>query len=125
MSHDDLRKTPLYDRHVQLGGKMVPFAGFAMPVQYPTGITAEHRAVREACGIFDVSHMGEFEVRGPDALELVQELTVNDAVAATASYRFAGTIEAGERHAFDRVGDVAVDAREGDTAVCSVRFDAD
>jgi glycine cleavage system T protein (aminomethyltransferase) len=75
---DGLRRTPLYDEHVALGGKMVPFAGFSMPVQYPTGITAEHRAVREACGLFDVSHMGEFIVRGPQARELVQRISVND-----------------------------------------------
>ena len=76
---DGLKQTPLHDEHVALGGKMVPFAGFSMPVQYPTGITAEHRAVREACGLFDVSHMGEFIVRGPQALELVQRISVNDA----------------------------------------------
>jgi len=58
---------------------MVPFAGFEMPVQYPTGITAEHRAVRTAAGLFDVSHMGELVVRGAQALALVQHLTVNDA----------------------------------------------
>jgi len=58
---------------------MVPFAGFEMPVQYPTGITAEHRAVREAVGIFDVSHMGEFVVSGPQALDLVQRISINDA----------------------------------------------
>jgi aminomethyltransferase len=58
---------------------MVPFAGYEMPVQYPTGITAEHRAVRERVGLFDVSHMGEFVVRGPDALALVQRIGVNDA----------------------------------------------
>jgi aminomethyltransferase len=57
---------------------MVPFAGFEMPVQYPTGITAEHRAVRERVGLFDVSHMGEFELRGPDAHSLAQRVTVND-----------------------------------------------
>jgi aminomethyltransferase len=57
---------------------MVPFAGFDMPVQYPTGITGEHRAVRETAGLFDVSHMGEFEIRGPDAEALVQKVTVND-----------------------------------------------
>jgi len=57
---------------------MVPFAGFAMPVQYPTGIRAEHAAVRTAAGLFDVSHMGEFTVRGPQAEDLVQYLTVND-----------------------------------------------
>jgi aminomethyltransferase len=82
MTDEDLKRTPLHDEHVALGGKMVPFAGYAMPVQYPTGITAEHRAVRELAGLFDVSHMGELEIRGPDALALVQKLTVNDAGAA-------------------------------------------
>lgn len=75
---DALATTPLHDAHVALGGKMVPFAGFSMPVQYPTGITAEHRAVREAAGLFDVSHMGEFELRGPDADRFLQYVTVND-----------------------------------------------
>jgi aminomethyltransferase len=74
-----LERTPLHAEHVRLGAKMVPFAGFEMPVQYPTGITAEHRAVRERAGLFDVSHMGELEVRGHDALALVQRITVNDA----------------------------------------------
>ena len=74
-----LKKTPLHEEHVALEGKMVPFAGFAMPVQYPDGIQAEHRSVRESAALFDVSHMGEFEVRGPDALTLVQRVTVNDA----------------------------------------------
>ncbi|MDH3735164.1 MAG: glycine cleavage system aminomethyltransferase GcvT [Gemmatimonadota bacterium] len=74
----DLKKTPLYDEHVRLGGKIVPFAGFAMPVQYPTGIRAEHAAVREAVGMFDVSHMGEFRVRGPDALRFISYATTND-----------------------------------------------
>jgi aminomethyltransferase len=82
MTEHDLSQTPLHDQHVELGGKMVPFAGYAMPVQYPTGITAEHRAVREACGLFDVSHMGEFDVRGPDALAAVQRVTINDAALA-------------------------------------------
>jgi aminomethyltransferase len=76
---DDLKKTALYDEHVALGAKMVPFAGYHMPVQYPTGITAEHTQVRERVGLFDVSHMGEVDVRGPQALDLVQRLTVNDA----------------------------------------------
>ena len=61
-----LQRTPLHDVHVALGAKIVPFAGFEMPVQYPTGITVEHKAVRESCGMFDVSHMGEVIVRGPD-----------------------------------------------------------
>ena len=76
---DGIKHTPLHAEHVALGGKMVPFAGYSMPVQYPSGITAEHKAVREACGLFDVSHMGEFMVRGPGALELVQKISVNDA----------------------------------------------
>src|SRR5688500_1602524 len=63
---EDLKRTPLADIHRALGGKMVPFAGWEMPVQYPTGIMAEHQAVRTGTGIFDVSHMGEFEVTGPD-----------------------------------------------------------
>lgn len=74
-----LRRTPLHDEHVALGAKLVPFAGFEMPIQYATGIRAEHAAVREAAGLFDVSHMGEFEVAGPEALELVQYVAVNDA----------------------------------------------
>jgi aminomethyltransferase len=74
-----LKKTPLFDAHVALEGKLVPFAGFEMPVQYPTGITAEHQAVRKAAGLFDVCHMGEFVLRGPQALDLIQAITVNDA----------------------------------------------
>jgi aminomethyltransferase len=74
-----LKRTPLHDEHVSLDGRMVPFAGYAMPVQYPTGIVKEHRAVRQDAGLFDVSHMGEFEVRGPQALDLVQHLLTNDA----------------------------------------------
>ena len=73
-----LKRTPIYDIHVALGAKMVPFAGFEMPVQYPTGITAEHRAVREKAGLFDVSHMGEFIVRGPQAMDFVNYVTTND-----------------------------------------------
>jgi len=76
---DTLKRTPLYSEHVGLGGKMVPFAGYEMPVQYPTGITAEHEAVRTAAGLFDASHMGEFIVRGPQALDLIQKVSVNDA----------------------------------------------
>ena len=73
-----LKRTPLHGEHVELGGKLVPFAGFEMPVQYPAGITAEHAAVRNAAGLFDVSHMGEFFVTGPQALEVVQRISVND-----------------------------------------------
>lgn len=74
----DLRRTPLYDEHERLGAKLVEFAGYAMPVQY-SGIMAEHRAVRERAGLFDVSHMGELEVRGADPEGFVQYVTTNDA----------------------------------------------
>lgn len=74
----ELRHTPLHEEHVGLGGKMVPFAGYEMPVQYPAGITAEHHAVRRAAGLFDVSHMGEFEVSGPGARDFVQHVSTND-----------------------------------------------
>lgn len=84
MSTETLKRTPLYDRHVAAGGKMVPFAGFEMPVQYPAGITAEHKGVREGAGLFDVSHMGEFEVEGPQALEFVSWVTSNDPAALAA-----------------------------------------
>jgi len=76
-----LKKTPFHALHVALGAKMVPFAGYDMPVQYPTGITAEHKSVRESCGIFDVSHMGEFEITGPDAVAFVTYVTTNDVAA--------------------------------------------
>src|SRR5581483_8669144 len=72
-----LRRTPLHDRHVALGARMVPFAGWEMPVQYE-GVIQEHRAVREDAGAFDVSHMGELEVEGPRARELLQGSLSND-----------------------------------------------
>ncbi len=78
---EKLRVTPFHDIHVRLGAKMVPFAGYEMPVQYPTGITAEHRAVREGCGLFDVSHMGEFFVRGAGSVNFVNRVTSNDVAA--------------------------------------------
>ncbi len=71
------RKTPLYDEHVRLGARIVDFAGWEMPVQY-TGVIDEHRAVRAAAGLFDVSHMGQLEITGPGATEAVQYLTTND-----------------------------------------------
>jgi aminomethyltransferase len=74
----DLKKTSLYNSHVALGARMVPFAGWEMPVEY-SGITAEHMAVRTTAGLFDVSHMGEVEIAGKDALTAVQHITSNDA----------------------------------------------
>ncbi len=72
-----LRRTALFDRHVAAGAKMVDFAGWEMPVQYE-GVRQEHMAVRNSCGIFDVSHMGEIETSGPQALDLLQRLLSND-----------------------------------------------
>lgn len=72
------KKIPLNDLHVKLGGKMVPFGGFIMPVRYSSDIE-EHMAVRNGVGVFDVSHMGEFKVEGPQALDLIQRITSNDA----------------------------------------------
>jgi aminomethyltransferase len=80
VTESSLRRTPLYDAHLKAGARMVPFGGWEMPVQY-TGIVEEHRVVRGRVGLFDVSHMGEFEVSGVGALAAVQRLTTNDAAA--------------------------------------------
>ena len=93
--NDTLKKTPLHDVHLGLRAKMVPFAEYEMPVQYPTGITAEHQAVRAGAGLFDVSHMGEFLVHGPQAIDLVQLVSVNDAASLAVQLR-----QAAERHVF-------------------------
>jgi aminomethyltransferase len=74
---ETLRRTPLYDRHEAAGARLVPFAGWEMPVQYE-GIRPEHIAVRTGAGLFDVSHMGEIETRGPDAERFLQRLLSND-----------------------------------------------
>ena len=73
-----MKKTALYNKHVELGAKMVPFAGYQMPVQY-SGVNAEHINVRDNVGVFDVSHMGEFIVSGENALNLIQKISSNDA----------------------------------------------
>lgn len=75
------KKTCLYDRHVALGALMSPFGGFIMPIQY-TNITDEHHAVRNDCGVFDVSHMGEVRITGPDAEQYVQHIFTNDIAGA-------------------------------------------
>lgn len=72
-----LLKTPLYEKHVANGGKIVPFAGYLLPVQYEAGVIREHNAVRQGVGLFDVSHMGEVAFRGPDALANIQRLLCN------------------------------------------------
>jgi aminomethyltransferase len=78
VSSQTLLRTPLFERHRAAGAKLVAFAGWEMPVHYAAGIRAEHMAVREGCGMFDVSHMGEIETVGPDALALLQRLLSND-----------------------------------------------
>lgn len=78
-----MKQTKLFNIHKKLNAKIVDFAGFAMPVQY-SSIIAEHKAVRESAGLFDVSHMGEIFVRGPQALDLVQKVTTNDALKLVA-----------------------------------------
>jgi len=75
-----MKKTALYNIHMKLNAKMVPFAGYQMPIQYHS-IRAEHRRVRETVGVFDVSHMGEIEIRGDNAIHMVQKVTINDAAA--------------------------------------------
>jgi aminomethyltransferase len=76
-----LNRTPLHDRHVALGARMVDFGGWDMPVQYPTGIIAEHLATRSGAGLFDVSHMGRFVLRGPGAVPFLQHVLTNNAEA--------------------------------------------
>ena len=73
-----MQRTRLYETHVAMGGRMVEFAGWELPVQYPAGPTAEHHSVRNAAGLFDVDHMGQFSVRGPDADAYLQRLQVWD-----------------------------------------------
>ena len=72
------KKTPLYQTHVDMGAKIVEFGGFMMPVQYPSGVIKEHMAVRTECGLFDVSHMGELHLKGPDAVANIQKLVTAD-----------------------------------------------
>jgi aminomethyltransferase len=100
MAGEELRRTPLFEEHEALGARLVPFAGYEMPVQYE-GITAEHEAVRNRAGLFDVSHMGEVVFRGPQAEEAVQRLVTRDvsrlavgqAGYAAVCYESGGTVD--------------------------------
>ena len=78
MSDDSLKKTPLYQAHVDAGARMVPFAGYSMPVQYKEGVLKEHLWTREHAGIFDVSHMGQARLRGVSPLSAFEEITPGD-----------------------------------------------
>ncbi len=71
------KKTPLYEEHIKAGGKVVDYAGWMLPVEY-TGLVREHEAVRNSVGVFDVSHMGEITIKGPDARKFADYLTTND-----------------------------------------------
>ena len=86
---ENLIKTCLHDRHVKLGALMSPFGGFDMPIQYK-GITEEHNAVRHEVGVFDVSHMGEVRVKGPEAYKFVSHIFVNDVTGAPDGQIFYG-----------------------------------
>ena len=77
---DDLQKTPLHPLHLELGARMVPFAGYSMPVQYPAGLMAEHRHTRSAAGLFDISHMGQLRLSGPDAAAAFETLMPVDVI---------------------------------------------
>ncbi|NRB57050.1 MAG: glycine cleavage system aminomethyltransferase GcvT [Salinicola sp.] len=86
----DMKQTPLFALHQELGGKMVPFAGYSMPVQYPLGVKKEHEHTRRACGLFDVSHMGQVAVTGPTPAKAMETLVTADVV---------GLPEGGQRYA--------------------------
>jgi len=99
-THGQVKKTPLYEAHVAAGGKLIDFHGWMLPVQYSSGILQEHESVRTRAGLFDVSHMGELEVSGPDSLYFLQSLLVNDisakpgkAVYSPMCYPDGGTVD--------------------------------
>ena len=79
-TNETLLRTPLYALHVELGAKMVPFAGYDMPVQYPTGVLKEHLHTREKAGLFDVSHMGQAFLSGADPAKALERVTPADVV---------------------------------------------
>ena len=94
-----LLKTPLHGLHVELGAKMVPFAGYSMPVSYPTGILAEHRHCRESAVLFDVSHMGQLRLVGSDAAAALETLVPQDVVGlAPGKQRYAPVHQRRGRH---------------------------
>ena len=78
---ESLGRTPLFSKHAALGAQMVPFGGWEMPVQYPTGILKEHLSTRRGAGLFDVAHMGRFIVSGDGALPFLQHVLTNNAAA--------------------------------------------
>ncbi len=87
MSNENLKRTPLFDLHHELGGKMVPFAGYSMPVQYPTGIIKEHQHCRESVSLFDVSHMGQISLKGENAAKALESLVPVDVIDLPAMHQ--------------------------------------
>ena len=79
-----MKRTPLYEEHIRLGGRIVEFSGWEMPLSYPAGILTEHLATRKSGGLFDISHMGRFLVSGQDALPFLQQVLTNNAAALAA-----------------------------------------
>src|SRR5207247_15480 len=106
-----LRRTPLYEEHRGLGARMVPFAGYEMPIQY-AGIVAEHRAVREAAGLFDLSHMGEFHFEGPTALAAGDRLAAGHIIAALPPFGVKSARAAGAEATIARTGYTGEDGFE-------------
>jgi len=94
---EELKRTELYQWHVDHGGRMVPFAGWEMPVQYPTGPIQEHNATRQAAGLFDIDHMGQIEVRGPDAEAFVNRLVTYDVTRMNIGDRSIRSLDASMR----------------------------
>ncbi|WP_225783076.1 glycine cleavage system aminomethyltransferase GcvT [Xenophilus sp. Marseille-Q4582] len=80
VADSELQRTPLHALHLELGARMVPFAGYSMPVQYPAGLIAEHRHTRQAAGLFDISHMGQLRLAGPDAAAALESLMPQDVI---------------------------------------------
>ena len=114
MSATDLQKTPLHALHLELGAKMVPFAGYDMPVSYPAGILAEHRHCRESAALFDVSHMGQLRLLGDDAAKALESLVPVDVVdLAVGKQRYGFFTNAGG----GILDDLMITRREGDLFV--------
>ena len=114
MSTNELHKTPLHSLHVELGAKMVPFAGYDMPVSYPAGILAEHRHCRESAALFDVSHMGQLRLLGADAAKALETLVPVDVVdLAVGKQRYAFFTNASG----GILDDLMITRREGDLFV--------
>ena len=91
-SDTPLLRTPLYDLHLELGARMVPFAGYSMPVQYPAGLIAEHLHTRTAAGLFDVSHMGQLSIGGADAAPALESLMPVDVIGLAPGRQRYGTL---------------------------------